>query len=51
MKVAIVGLGYVGMPLAIQFARSNVEVLGVDIDVVKVEMSCLQNRNAHREAL
>jgi UDP-N-acetyl-D-glucosamine dehydrogenase len=38
MKVAIVGLGYVGLPLAIQFARSNVEVIGLDIDVVKVDL-------------
>jgi UDP-N-acetyl-D-glucosamine dehydrogenase len=38
MKIAIVGLGYVGLPLAIQFARSNVEVLGLDTDVVKVDL-------------
>jgi UDP-N-acetyl-D-glucosamine dehydrogenase len=36
-KIAIVGLGYVGLPLAIQFARSNVSVLGLDIDQSKVE--------------
>ncbi len=36
MKIAIVGLGYVGLPLSIQFARSGVEVLGLDIDAVKV---------------
>jgi 3-hydroxyisobutyrate dehydrogenase-like beta-hydroxyacid dehydrogenase len=28
MKIAVVGLGYVGLPLAIQFARANVTVLG-----------------------
>ena len=37
MKIAIVGLGYVGLPLAIQFARSDVTVLGLDIDVAKVD--------------
>jgi len=37
MKVSIVGLGYVGLPLAIQFARSNVQVLGLDTDVSKVD--------------
>ena len=37
MKIAIVGLGYVGLPLALQFARNKVEVLGLDIDAVKVE--------------
>jgi UDP-N-acetyl-D-glucosamine dehydrogenase len=37
MKIAIVGLGYVGLPLSLQFARSGVEVLGLDIDAAKVE--------------
>jgi UDP-N-acetyl-D-glucosamine dehydrogenase len=34
-KVAIIGLGYVGLPLALQFARSGVAVLGLDIDATK----------------
>jgi UDP-N-acetyl-D-glucosamine dehydrogenase len=37
MKIAIVGLGYVGLPLSLQFARSGVDVLGLDIDPAKVE--------------
>lgn len=37
MKIAIVGLGYVGLPLSLQFARSGVRVLGLDIDPAKVE--------------
>ena len=37
MKIAIIGLGYVGLPLSLQFARSGVTVLGVDIDPAKVE--------------
>lgn len=37
MKVAIIGLGYVGLPLALQFARSGVNVLGLDIDKFKVD--------------
>ncbi|MFO1477582.1 MAG: nucleotide sugar dehydrogenase [Verrucomicrobiota bacterium] len=37
MKTAIVGLGYVGLPLSLQFARSGVTVLGLDIDPVKVD--------------
>ena len=37
MRIAIVGLGYVGLPLALQFARSGVEVLGLDIDSAKVD--------------
>jgi nucleotide sugar dehydrogenase len=38
MKICIVGLGYVGLPLAIQFARGCVDVLGLDIDIKKVEV-------------
>ena len=37
-NIAIVGLGYVGLPLSLQFARSGVNVLGLDIDPEKVEM-------------
>ena len=36
MKIAIVGLGYVGLPLSLQFARSGVSVIGLDIDKEKV---------------
>ncbi|HEU6449349.1 MAG TPA: nucleotide sugar dehydrogenase [Verrucomicrobiae bacterium] len=37
MKIGIVGLGYVGLPLSLQFARSGVTVLGLDIDPEKVK--------------
>src|SRR5947207_7039719 len=37
MKIAIIGLGYVGLPLSIQFARSGVNVIGLDIDIAKVK--------------
>ncbi|HTJ78620.1 MAG TPA: nucleotide sugar dehydrogenase [Rariglobus sp.] len=36
-NIAIVGLGYVGLPLALQFARSGGRVLGLDIDQRKVD--------------
>jgi UDP-N-acetyl-D-glucosamine dehydrogenase len=36
-KIAIVGLGYVGLPLGLQFARSGVEVIGLDVDQSKVD--------------
>ena len=36
MNIAIIGLGYVGLPLCLQFARSGVHVLGLDIDAKKV---------------
>ncbi len=47
-KLAVVGLGYVGLPLALQFARSGVAVLGLDTDPAKVEAitagrSCVKN--------
>jgi len=35
-KIAIVGQGYVGLPLSLQFARSGVNVVGLDIDIAKV---------------
>src|SRR6266700_4322242 len=38
MKIAVVGLGYVGLPLSLQFARSCVSVLGLDVDVKKVQL-------------
>src|SRR6516165_4670102 len=37
MRIAIVGLGYVGLPLSFQFAQSGVQVLGLDIDTAKVD--------------
>ena len=37
MKIAVVGLGYVGLPLSLQFARSCTDVLGIDVDANKVE--------------
>lgn len=35
--IAIVGLGYVGLPLSLQFARSGVKVIGLDVDQAKIE--------------
>src|SRR5688500_13499409 len=35
--VGIIGLGYVGLPLARSFARVGVRVLGFDVDAGKVE--------------
>lgn len=36
-KIAVIGLGYVGLPLSLQFARSGVSVLGIDLDSKKVD--------------
>jgi UDP-N-acetyl-D-glucosamine dehydrogenase len=35
--VAIVGLGYVGLPLAVEFAKAGFPVVGIDADRTKVE--------------
>lgn len=37
-KVAVVGLGYVGLPLALLFVSKGFEVYGIDIDRRKIEM-------------
>jgi len=36
-RLGVIGLGYVGLPLACEFARSGFTVLGVDIDGSKIE--------------
>ena len=35
---SVVGLGYVGLPLAVEFARSGIKTVGVDIIESKVDM-------------
>jgi len=37
-KVGIIGLGYVGLPLAVEFARAGFDVTGIEIDKDKVRM-------------
>jgi UDP-N-acetyl-D-glucosamine dehydrogenase len=37
-KIAVIGLGYVGLPLSLQFARNGVAVVGLDIDVDKIAL-------------
>jgi UDP-glucose/GDP-mannose dehydrogenase family protein len=36
-RVGVIGLGYVGLPLALEMAKADFEVTGIDIDRVKVE--------------
>ncbi len=36
-SVGVIGLGYVGLPLAVAFAEAGCEVVAVDVDVRKVE--------------
>lgn len=37
-KLSLVGLGYVGMPIAVAFAQKGVDVIGFDLNNAKVEM-------------
>jgi nucleotide sugar dehydrogenase len=37
MRVAVVGLGHIGLPLAVQYAARGHEVLGIDLDARIVE--------------
>ena len=35
-RVSVIGLGYVGLPLAVGFARAGYDVIGLDVDAHKV---------------
>jgi UDP-N-acetyl-D-glucosamine dehydrogenase len=35
-RIAVVGLGYAGLPMAIEFARAGFPVIGLDVEAVKV---------------
>jgi UDP-N-acetyl-D-glucosamine dehydrogenase len=37
MQIGIIGLGYVGLPLAVAFAEAGCEVVGLDVDAAKIE--------------
>ncbi|MBI2301405.1 MAG: nucleotide sugar dehydrogenase [Armatimonadetes bacterium] len=36
LRVGVIGLGYVGLPLAVEFARAGFTVTGIDVDPEKV---------------
>jgi UDP-N-acetyl-D-glucosamine dehydrogenase len=36
-RVGVVGLGYVGLPLAVEFARAGFSVIGIDVDQQKCD--------------
>ena len=36
MKVGVIGLGYVGLPLAVAFSEEGHEVVGLDVDARRV---------------
>src|SRR5665213_146273 len=35
-KIAVIGLGYVGLPVAVAFARAGVPVVGFDVDATRI---------------
>src|SRR3954454_12363440 len=47
MKIGIVGLGYVGLPLAVAFAEAGCDVVGVDVDASRV--AALRSGHSHVE--
>jgi len=36
-RIAVIGLGYVGLPLAVEFARSGFRVTGIDTEKAKID--------------
>ena len=36
-EISLVGLGYVGMPIAVEFAKRGVKVIGFDLNAAKIE--------------
>ena len=37
-KLALIGLGYVGMPIAVAFAKKGIDVIGFDLNKEKIEL-------------
>ena len=46
-SIAVIGLGYVGLPVAVAFARQAGQVVGFDISAQRIEAS-EETSNAHR---
>ena len=36
VRAGVIGLGYVGLPLAVEFAKAGYRTTGIDLDSVKV---------------
>jgi len=45
IKIAVVGLGYVGLPLALEFAKKGFFVLGIEIDKNRVD--CIRKKKSY----
>jgi UDP-N-acetyl-D-glucosamine dehydrogenase len=46
-SIAVVGLGYVGLPLSLQFCRRGIHIVGLDIDPKKIELINLGKSYIH----
>ena len=46
-RIGVIGLGYVGLPLALEFAKAGFRVMGFDLDAAKVE-TLHEGRLLHR---
>ena len=44
-SIAVVGLGYVGLPLALTFAENDFSVIGIDVDLQKINK--LKNKESY----
>lgn len=44
-KIAVIGLGYVGLPLAVEFAKKGFKVLGIEID--KDRLRHIKNKKSY----
>jgi UDP-N-acetyl-D-glucosamine dehydrogenase len=44
-KVAVIGLGYVGLPLALEFAKKGFHVLGLEVD--RDRLACIKRRESY----
>ena len=50
-SIAVIGLGYVGLPVAVSFARAGVPVVGFDVDRIRVsELQAGHDRTREVEA-
>ena len=50
-KLAVIGLGYVGLPVAVAFGRQGTPVIGFDIDTARIrELKASHDRTREVEA-
>ncbi len=39
-RIAVIGLGYAGLPMAVEFTRAGFQTIGLDVDQAKVDLVC-----------